>query len=178
MMYWYIVSCIHNVGGDWCQVRIFAACYMILRFWGNISIFRSLSLHFNSYALITMEFLNSLELGGGFPCHALYLCKNAPIMLLLNVDPKCGLCNGTWFICNELYHRVIKAKIINVSHAKDMVFIPRIDFITRSLIGFWFEMRCRQLPIRLALKITTNKPQGQILKVLGLHLATPALTHG
>ena len=48
--------------------------------------------------LYQQEFLNSISLGG-LPPHILRLKKGAPIMLLRNIDPKVGLCNGTRLIC-------------------------------------------------------------------------------
>ena len=103
----------------------------------------SLSLYLNNYAPITTKFLNSLKLGGGFLFHDLCMCKIALIVLLCNVDPKHGLCNGMRLICKELHNRVIEANIISRSHARDMVFIQRIHFIIGFGIGFSFEMWSR-----------------------------------
>ena len=52
-----------------------------------------------TFQLYTLEFLNSLDLGGGYPPHVLSLKVNAHVMLLRNLDPRCGLCNGTRIIC-------------------------------------------------------------------------------
>lgn len=131
-----------------------------------------------SSILYTTEFLNSLELGGGFPPHSLRLNENAPIMLLCNLDPRHGLCNGTRLICKQFHHRIIDAEVITGSHVGDRVFIPRIDFIVGASHGLPFEMKRRQFPVRLAFGMTINKAQGQTLEVLGLYLATPVFTHG
>ena len=40
------------------------------------------------------EFLNTLSISG-LPPHNLKLKKNLPIMLIRNLNPTCGLCNGT-----------------------------------------------------------------------------------
>lgn len=127
--------------------------------------------------LYTTEFLNHLNLGGGYPPHRLVLKKNAPIMLLRNLDPRRGLCNGTRLICIQFHSRVIEAEIITGTNIGTRVFIPRITFIPSNL-QLPFNMRRRQFPIRLAFGMTVNKSQGQSLSVLGLYLATSVFSHG
>ncbi|MCO5610469.1 hypothetical protein L7F22_064707 [Adiantum nelumboides] len=48
--------------------------------------------------LYTLEFLTTLDLGGGYPLHVLTLKENAPIMLLHNLDARRGLCDGVRLI--------------------------------------------------------------------------------
>ncbi|MCO5583237.1 hypothetical protein L7F22_037146 [Adiantum nelumboides] len=129
-------------------------------------------------ALHTVEFLNSLELGGGFPPHILHLKENAPIMLLQNLDPRRGLHNGTRLICKQFHRKVIEAEIIAGSNVGDRVFIPRIDFIIGSSDRLPFHMRRRQFPIRLAFGMTIYKGQGRTLGILGLYLESPVFSHG
>ncbi|GJR15788.1 helicase [Tanacetum coccineum] len=59
--------------------------------------------------LYPTEFLNTLNFSG-MPPHALCLKKELPIMLLRNVNPTKGLCNGTRLIITELGEFVIHAK--------------------------------------------------------------------
>ena len=47
------------------------------------------------------NFLNSLN-PKGLPPHKLVLKEGCPIILLRNLNPMEGLCNGTWLICREL----------------------------------------------------------------------------
>ena len=61
--------------------------------------------------LYQQEFLNSIS-PGGLPPHILRLKKGAPIMLLRNIDPKAGLCNGTRLICRGCFNNVIDAEIL------------------------------------------------------------------
>jgi len=42
-----------------------------------------------------VEYLNSIELGS-LPPSKLQLKPGVPLMLLCNLDPSEGLCNGTW----------------------------------------------------------------------------------
>ncbi|XP_024196161.1 uncharacterized protein LOC112199363 [Rosa chinensis] len=57
------------------------------------------------------EFLNSITAGGLQP-HKLTLKVGAPIMLLRNIDPKLGLCNGTRLLCRGSYQNQIDAEIL------------------------------------------------------------------
>ena len=75
--------------------------------------------------LYPIEFLNSLNFNG-FPQHELRLKKNIPIMLLRNINPSIGLCNGTRLMIIELGLKVIEAIIITGSHYGEKVFIPRV----------------------------------------------------
>lgn len=131
----------------------------------------------NDSILYTIEYLNNLNLGGGYPPHRLVLKENAPVMLLQNLDPRRGLCNGTRLICKAYHSKVIEAEIITGTNIGDRVFIPRITFILVAL-QHPFEMRRRQYPLRLAFGMTINKAQGQTLGILGLYLATPVFSHG
>ncbi|GAA0175699.1 hypothetical protein LIER_28822 [Lithospermum erythrorhizon] len=54
----------------------------------------------------TDEFLNSLT-PNGMPPHKLVLKKNCPIMLLRNLDPSDGLCNGTQMVCKGFDRNII-----------------------------------------------------------------------
>ncbi|GJS05278.1 ATP-dependent DNA helicase PIF1-like protein [Tanacetum coccineum] len=61
--------------------------------------------------LYPTKFLNTLNFSG-MPPHALCLKKELPIMLLRNVNPTKGLCNGTRLIIIELGEFVIHVKIL------------------------------------------------------------------
>src|SRR2546423_6666317 len=72
-----------------------------------------------------IEFLNSLTIGG-LPSHKLSLKVRSPIILLRNIHPPDGLCNGTRLICCSFQKHVIEAKIIAEKHAGVHAFISRI----------------------------------------------------
>lgn len=124
-----------------------------------------------------VEFLNSLKLGGGFPPHVLRLRRGAPVMLLRNLDPRHGLCNGTRMLCTSFHRKVIEVEIITSTHKGDRVFIPRIG-MTPSTLDLPFTMRRLQFSIRLAFGMTINKSQGQTLSIVGVHLHSPVFCHG
>ena len=58
-----------------------------------------------------VEYLNSINVGG-LPPHDLKLKKGCPIMLLRNINPSKGLCNGTRLICVDIQTRTIVTRIV------------------------------------------------------------------
>ena len=59
----------------------------------------------------SIEFLNSLS-PTGFPPHSLRLKPGMPIMLLRNLNPRQGLCNGTKMIFEKcLDNKVLQCKV-------------------------------------------------------------------
>ena len=56
----------------------------------------------------------------------------APVMLLWNIDPREGLCNGTRLIITRLYRHCIKARIIGGVFNGDEHVIFRIKMSTKE----------------------------------------------
>ncbi|XP_057723335.1 uncharacterized protein LOC130939233 [Arachis stenosperma] len=125
---------------------------------------------------INTEFLNQIKCSG-LPNHSLKLKKGVPIILLRNIDPAGGLCNGTRLIVRDLGTNVIGAEIVSGSHIGDKVFIPRMNLIP-SDAGIPFKFQRRQFPINLCFAMTINKSQGQTLSSVGLFLRRPVFSHG
>ncbi|KAI5449084.1 hypothetical protein NCC49_005354 [Naganishia albida] len=121
---------------------------------------------------VTTEYLNALEFPG-LPLHETELKVGAPIMIMRNLDPASGLCNGTRLMVMAMGRRVLKAKIIT----GEVVLIPRIalDVEDNSLP---FVFRRLQFPVKLAFALTINKSQGQSLDSVGLDLSSAVFTHG
>ncbi|CAI0437600.1 unnamed protein product, partial [Linum tenue] len=126
--------------------------------------------------LYPIEFLNSLSFNG-MPEHELTLKLYAPIMLLRNIDPLAGMCNGTRLMVTHLGENVIKGIILTGTYEGTVVAIPRIA-LNFSDHKWPFTMKRRQFPVRLCYAMTINKSQGQTLEKAGVFLPKPIFSHG
>lgn len=123
-----------------------------------------------------VEFINE-QTPSGMPPHVLLLKKGVIIMLLRNLNPKKGLCNGTRLIVEEAGRNLLKAKIISKCNRNDIILIPRIDLApTETTLPF--TLKRRQFPIVPAYAITINKAQGQSFDHVGINLETAVFSHG
>ncbi|KAI3687642.1 hypothetical protein L1987_81342 [Smallanthus sonchifolius] len=127
-------------------------------------------------SLYSPDVLNGLKLSG-LPNHKLVLKVGVPVMLLRNIDQKCGLCNGTRLQMISLGNRVIEAEIISGSNIGTRTFIPRLS-LTPSDKRIPFKFKRRQFPLAVCFAMTINKSQGQSLSRVGLYLKHPVFTHG
>ncbi|XP_024990585.1 ATP-dependent DNA helicase PIF1-like [Cynara cardunculus var. scolymus] len=127
--------------------------------------------------LYPMEFLNSLTVSG-LPPHYLRLKIGCPIILLRNIDPSNGLCNGTRLICRGFQQNAIDAEIAVGQHAGKRVFLPRIPLCPSDDDMFPFKLKRKQFPVRLCFAMTINKAQGQTIPVVGVYLPESVFSHG
>ena len=123
-----------------------------------------------------IEFLNSIKVSG-LPLARLALKPGCPLMLLRNLDPQNGLCNGTRMILLEIRSRVLRCRILGGDHTGKEVYIPRIT-IEPSAEDLSIPLSCRQFPVRLAFAMTINKSQEQSVTHVGLDLQTAVFAHG
>jgi hypothetical protein len=125
-----------------------------------------------------VEILNTLE-NGSLPPHQLNLKIGSPIMVIRNIDPAAGICNGTRLIVNSLRTNVIEATIATGPNKGDLALIPRIKFINLATEGLCpVDFQRVQFPIRLAFGMTINKAQGQTLNSVDLYLPCHVFGHG
>jgi hypothetical protein len=128
-------------------------------------------------ASLPIEYLNTLNFSG-MALHRTALKLGCPIILLRNLDPANGLCNGTRLMLMSISPHVLEAIILSGEHAGKRAFIPRISLSTPPNLDFPFTLHRRQFPVRLAFAMTINKAQGQSVPVVGVNLTTSVFSHG
>ncbi|XP_076928917.1 uncharacterized protein LOC143593057 [Bidens hawaiensis] len=124
-----------------------------------------------------IEFLNALNVSG-LPPHKLRLKIGCPIILLRNMDPSRGLCNGTRLICKGFHRNAIDAEIAAGQHSGEKVFFIRIPLSLSEDDKFPFELTRKQFPVRLCFSMTINKAQGQTIPHIGVYLPDSVFSHG
>ena len=123
------------------------------------------------------EYLNSLD-PSGLPTHRLFLKKGMPLMLMRNLNPRMGLCNGTRMRFHKVHsNHLLECSIVGGEFNNRKVLIPRITLKPRDR-EFTFEWSRRQFPVRVCFAMTINKSQGQTVKNIGIWLNDFCFAHG
>ena len=126
---------------------------------------------------VPQEYLNGLCVPG-FPPHHLRLKPGMPVILLRNISPAQGLCNGTRLLVVAVHGgRLLEASVASGREAGRQVFIPRLT-LRPPEEAFPFEWQRRQFPVRPAFAMTINKAQGQTLRRVAVYLRVPVFGHG
>ena len=125
---------------------------------------------------VTTEFLNNINLSG-LPPFKLTVKVGCVMMLLRNLNPKKGLCNGTRILITSMTKRLLRGMILTGSHQNTLCIIPRVTLYP-SNNPFPFKFGRRQFPVRHAYVMTINKSQGQTFRRTGLLLPDSCFSHG
>ena len=99
------------------------------------------------------------------------------MILLRNLYPKEGLCNGTRMVVTYIGRRCIEARILGGSFDSQLRVIPRIK-LTSTEDELPYVVSRRQFPLRLCFAMTIDKSQGQSFNYVGVDLRIPLFTHG
>ena len=132
--------------------------------------------HQDEELLYPPEYLNSITTSG-LPLARLRMKIGCPLMLLRNLDPQRGLCNGSRGILTRMTDRVMEIRLISGTHAGETHFIPRIKIMSEEA-DIPFPLCRQQFPVRLAFCMSINKAQGQSLQNVGLDFRSAVFTHG
>ncbi|PIA57971.1 hypothetical protein AQUCO_00500123v1 [Aquilegia coerulea] len=123
------------------------------------------------------DYLNGL-CPSGLPPHKLILKVGAPIILMRNLDPFGGLCNGTRLVCRWFKENLICAEILTGSFYGKPAFIHRIPLKASRDIDLPFTLLRQQFPVRLSFALTINKAQRQTIPHVGIYLPDYVFSHG
>jgi len=113
------------------------------------------------------------------PPALLCLRVSSSVILLRNLDPGEGLCNGTRMVVLNVRRKVLQCRIISKNRRfKDkVVLIPRIR-LSSNAETLPVPLKRLQFPVRLAFAMTINKSQGQLVEHVGINLQISAFSHG
>ena len=122
------------------------------------------------------EVLNNFT-PSGMPPHKLYMEEGTPLLLLRNLDPAHGACNGTCMIVRKMHSRLLGCEIMTGKNTGNHILIPRMNLSSKKG-AYAFQLHRRQFPVRVAYAMTINKSQGQSIAKVGIWLPLKVWTHG
>jgi hypothetical protein len=122
------------------------------------------------------EYLNNINCSG-LPLARLRLKIGCPVMVLRNLYPSEGVCNGTRGVVKRMSTRVVEIELLSEGYRGKRVFIPRIKH-TPAESQIPFKLERFQFPLKVCFAMTINKSQGQSVTYVGLNMKAPVFTHG
>lgn len=124
---------------------------------------------------LAVEYLLSLIPASLLPSK-LKLKVGALVILLRNLYPKDGLCNGTQMTVIRMQRSCIEVEILEGTFDRTGKILPRIKLSTTEL-ELLFIFIHKQFPICLSFGITVNKARGQLLDIVGIDLGESVFIH-
>jgi hypothetical protein len=122
------------------------------------------------------EYLNMIT-ASGLPLHKLVLKIGSPVMVLHNINPSEGVCNGSRGIITCMAHCVLELQLPGGDNDGQLVFLPRIKcYPTTAELPY--QLCHLQFAVQNAFSMSVNKAQGQSLRYVGLDFHSPVFTHG
>lgn len=126
---------------------------------------------------LTPEFVNELQ-PAGMPPHKLELKIGCIVMVLRNIYPARGFCNGTRCKVIDIQPGWLVLEIISGQFKGEQTAIPKIKLNSSVSRKSLFTFSRRQFPGKLAYCLTINKSQGQSYDGLGIYLREQVFVHG
>ena len=126
--------------------------------------------------LYPAEFLNSLDISG-LPPHVLKLKIGMHVMLLRNLNPDHGMCNGSKAIVRRISQKCVEVEMFTGKQSGSREFIPRLPLQSADT-DLPFTLVRFQFPLRPCFAISMNKSQGQTLLRVGIFLPQSVFSHG
>jgi hypothetical protein len=122
------------------------------------------------------EFLRTIN-DGSLPPGELNIKIGCPLILLRNLSPGRGLCNGTRMVVTRMTERLLEVQLLGGSCDGQLAFIPRIVLEPTETGAFAFKWKWHQFPVKLAFAMTICKAQGQSVKYIGIDLQISVFGH-
>jgi ATP-dependent DNA helicase PIF1 len=119
------------------------------------------------------EFIHPVNING-IPLHNLTPKIGVPVMILRNLNPDGGLCNGTRLRIVDLNPHVIRDTTMTGTHnGKEVLTLRNIFISDNTTQDLTFHLRLKQFPIAPTFAMTINKAQGQTVHNLVLYITCP-----
>ena len=123
-----------------------------------------------------VEYLQSISLGS-IPPFCLPLKIVAPLLLIQNLSPWKGLCNGTRMRALGIWRTSLQVAILDGGFDCMIHLLPGIK-LTTSDENLPYILKHTQFPVRLCFAMNVNKSQGQSLTHIGVDLPTTPFSQG
>ena len=129
----------------------------------------------------SIKILNKIS-DPGLPPHKLTLKVGCLVMLLWNLAPRRGLCNGTRLLVKSISKHIFFCTYLGPSRAgpeapaDGIILLPYIYCQSAENISF-IDFDRKQFPVYVCFAITINKSQDQSLKRVGIYLNSGVFSH-